>query len=128
MSIHQRSIQPAIVVSLLVLGLGATATPAAITDVTSADDVCPEDADPCVIKERVVVDRAILDFGDRTVRLEGKGGFNVASSLTIRCRRFDAMDEALGFQQKSRVARIGCFSDRVPAPQPFRDWSYRRHL
>ena len=63
---------------------------AAITGVDGPDDICPADADPCVIKERVVIDSGNLDFGSRTVRLEGQGGFNVGSWLNLKCGRFDS--------------------------------------
>jgi hypothetical protein len=64
------------------------ASPAAATiDASSAADVCPPDADPCVITETVrIMSPTVLDFGLRALELEaGAALLTNGTSLTIRC-------------------------------------------
>jgi len=58
----------------------------------TAEDVCPPDADPCLITEEVdVLDRSTLDFGTRTVRVQGEGRIDFgAGTATLRCGDFQA--------------------------------------
>lgn len=91
---HRRTRVPLrLVVSLA--ALAATFAPAlsfAAIVADSASDVCPPAADPCVVDQEVdVVDGSILDFGTRTVRVEGVGFFESGSgTAAISCGRFEA--------------------------------------
>ncbi len=71
---------------------GATATAAhAVIQASVAGDVCGPTVDPCVITEVVqLADNSILDFGTRTVRVQGLGQLDFGSSLaTLRCGRLE---------------------------------------
>ncbi|HYC00801.1 MAG TPA: hypothetical protein VEC57_16835 [Candidatus Limnocylindrales bacterium] len=58
--------------------VAASATPAhAVIVADSASDVCAAAADPCIVSQEVdVVDGSILDFGTRTVQIQGSGVFD----------------------------------------------------
>jgi len=75
----------------------ATVAGAALIDVDEADDVCAPTDDPCTVFDRVVtVDGAVLDFGLRTVRVIGNGGFDIGGGeLTVRCGEFEGLGKNL---------------------------------
>jgi hypothetical protein len=81
------------VVAAALLGLAA-ATPAAA--VSSADEVCAAAADPCVVSGPITVDDgAVLDFGLRTLRIEGSGVLDFgAGSATVRAGRVEVATSA----------------------------------
>lgn len=78
--------------SLLLAMVLAVAAPAgaAPIEASSADDVCPPDADPCHVTSIVrVANRAVLDFGARTVLVTGGGQFDFGNGDgIIRCGAF----------------------------------------
>lgn len=68
-----------------------SALPAAA--VTTADEICPPAADPCVISSTVVIDSAaIIDFGLRTVNLVpgGQLDFGNGTGTEFLCGEFNA--------------------------------------
>src|SRR5437868_57228 len=77
------------IVPVLVL---AFATRAAALTADSADDVCPSNADPCNVTEKIdVVANSTLEFGARAVHVSGSGGFDFgAGSGRIQCGPFEA--------------------------------------
>ena len=60
---------------------------AVISNVDQASDVCPVDADPCVITQTVnIVDGSILDFGLRRIRIDPGGMLDSgAGNATVLC-------------------------------------------
>ncbi|MFN2375701.1 MAG: hypothetical protein ABR538_04140, partial [Candidatus Binatia bacterium] len=76
--------------TLLTLLSGASAVQA--QDASTATDVCPADADPCIVSAPVKVAPAtVLDFGTRAVSIVGNGAFEFAGGTSrIRCGAFDA--------------------------------------
>ncbi len=77
-------------------------TSAALIVATTAADVCPAAADPCVISEIVDMQPgALLDFGTRAVEVSGAGKLSVTSgSATLRCGQL-----TLGGQGASAVSQ-----------------------
>ncbi|HYB98032.1 MAG TPA: hypothetical protein VEC57_02750 [Candidatus Limnocylindrales bacterium] len=67
---------------------GVVAAYAAV--VTSPEEICPASADPCLVTGTYEVDTsAPLDFGLRTVRVSGTGGF--VGSLELACGTFESV-------------------------------------
>ncbi len=97
---HPRSSLPVNVIAASVLGtllqlaLAWTypSTVAATIDADHADDVCAPNANPCFVRETVVVvNGSVLDFGARSVVIEGSGAIDVGlGSATLRCGAFTA--------------------------------------
>src|SRR5690349_17825410 len=77
---------------LAILVAGALPAPAMAIEADHADDVCPPDADPCVVSEVFqVVPRSRLDFGLRDVEVTGGGRFEfVDGGGRIYCGSFRA--------------------------------------
>lgn len=91
--IHPRPRVVLAIAVLLSLLSGASAVKAQdAIDATTGTDVCPANADPCVVSGPVqVAPSTILDFGTRAVSLVGKGAFEFAGGTSrIRCGSFDA--------------------------------------
>lgn len=61
-----------------------------ILDVDEAEDVCPAQADPCLVTEPVVVKQgAVLDFGAREVRIVPGGRIDIGIGVVdLRCGAF----------------------------------------
>jgi len=83
---------PLLVVLAFLVLLAATTLPARadIVGATSAADLCPPTADPCVVTQTVtVVSGSLLDFGSRGLTI-GTGGSLVVGSgtVTVRCGAF----------------------------------------
>ena len=66
------------------------APPAAFA-IDSADEICAPATDPCVLGSSVDVDDgATLDFGSRTLRLQGSGQIDTnAGTVFVKCGRFE---------------------------------------
>lgn len=62
----------------------------AVSQVTSADDVCAPAADPCTITTPISTGpNAVLDFGTRALVVTGSGRIDVGdNNLTVRCGQF----------------------------------------
>lgn len=73
----------------------AMASPAQAASVpASLDEICPPDADPCIVDQAWDVSSIpfYLDFGTRTVRMQGNGQFDVKGGTeSIDCGRFEAV-------------------------------------
>lgn len=66
--------------------------PSFAIDADHADDVCAPTDDPCLVTSEIdIIDRSILDFGQRTLRVQGGGrlDFQIFSG-TILCGNFEA--------------------------------------
>lgn len=87
-----RPLHPLIASLFALVGAFAPAVSSAVIVADSASDVCAPAATPCVVNQEVdVVDGSILDFGTRTVRVEGAGFFESGSGTTaVLCGRFEA--------------------------------------
>lgn len=92
----------------------APAAQAMIT-ASTASDVCPLDADPCLITQTVnVTNGAILDFGLRAVSIVGAGSLDFAAGGTIRCGSFSATPNSTAMVSRGTVridARRVCSGD-----------------
>ncbi len=85
---------PAATALLFVIGPAGDASDAlgSRARVDHADELCDLSVDPCVIQEAIeTVDGAVLDFGLRTLRIEGSGRIvSEGGDLTVLCGRFQA--------------------------------------
>jgi hypothetical protein len=68
----------------------ATLLPSAARAVDSADDVCAAATNPCVVSRVIAIDDgATLDFGTRTLEVQGAGQFDTgAGAGIIKCGKF----------------------------------------
>ncbi len=118
------------VVALFILELCSVVSPAAadLVDVDHADDICAPSDDPCVITERVVpIEFALLDFGTRTVLVQGDGlldigtmavemragdvGFSTGSAPAVRLGRGPSDPELFNGGYLNILARGTCSDD-----------------
>jgi hypothetical protein len=65
--------------------------PSAGSAIDSADDICTPTTNPCVLSASVDVDDgATLDFGSRTLRLQGSGQIDTnAGTAIVKCGKFE---------------------------------------
>ncbi len=75
---------------VLFLSLASAPAARAVINAEVSEDICPASADPCVITEPVkVASGSTLDFGSRTIRLEGSGQLDFSfGSARILCGDF----------------------------------------
>jgi hypothetical protein len=111
----------------ILLGTFITGVASAAITADEANDVCPSSADPCFIAQTVnVVPGSTLDFGTRTVHLNGGGQLNIGNgSATLSCGELvaDAWSNGPRIKVKSSgqggtlevVARRGCSGDPAVA-------------
>jgi len=86
-SLARRAAARAGAVALGVGVVGVLALPAR-TLATTANDVCPSNADPCVVSTSVPIETgSLLDFGNRELRLVPNGALDVmGGTMTVRGR------------------------------------------
>ena len=75
-------IRRAAILGALLVVLAPRMATATIFNVDQASDVCPNTADPCIINQTIeVVDGAVLDFGPRTVQIQGSGVVDIKNGV-----------------------------------------------
>ncbi len=68
-------------VGLVVCLAGGAANAGTISNVSDASQVCPPTADPCLVVDKIEINSgAVLDFGTRTIHLQGGGQFDFQSN------------------------------------------------
>ena len=72
------------------------------TENNSADDVCAASADPCVVVQEVdVVAGSRLDFGLRTLRIQGAGLLDFgAGDAEVACGRLEVATSAVAIRSR----------------------------
>ena len=82
---------PALATTTTTVVSSTTSTTTTTLPLTSADDVCPPNANPCAVGTTiVVVSRSVLDFGSRALVIAKGGSLDVgAGTMTIRAGSFD---------------------------------------
>ena len=86
-----RKLEAGALLTAALLAWSATVAPVH-AQVTSADQICDADEDPCVIDRSVeVADGAELDFGNRTLQVVSPGELDTGTGVvSVKCGRFRA--------------------------------------